>query len=41
LEEISKTGVIWLDMLTFNQPLQPVMLHAESPFNGNEEGGEE
>jgi hypothetical protein len=41
LEEVSETGVIWLDMLTFNQPLQPVMLHAESPFSGNEEGGEE
>jgi hypothetical protein len=37
LEEVSKTGVIWLDILTFNQLLQPVMLRAESPFNGKEE----
>jgi hypothetical protein len=37
LEVVSKTGVVWLDMLTFNQPLQPVMLHAESPFNWKKE----
>lgn len=32
LEEIQKTGKIYLRQLTFNQPLQPVSLHVDSPF---------
>lgn len=32
LEQIQKTGKVYLRQLTFNQPIQPVSLHAESPF---------
>lgn len=32
LQEIQKTGVIWLSILTFRQPLQPVRLSTEKPF---------
>lgn len=32
LEEIQKTGVIWLSILTFGNPLQPVSLSTERPF---------
>ena len=31
LKKIQGTGVIWLEMLTFNQPLQPVRLDVERP----------
>ena len=33
LEQIQGTGVIWLQMLTFNQALQPVLLLSENPIN--------
>lgn len=32
LEEVQKTGKVWLAMLTFNKPMQPVLLTAFSPF---------
>jgi len=32
LEQIQKTGKVYLRQLTFNQPLQPVSLHAHTPF---------
>lgn len=31
LKKIQETGVIWLEMFTFNQPLQPVCLDVERP----------
>lgn len=31
LKQIQETGVIWLSLLTFNQPLQPVLLLTEKP----------
>ena len=38
LKQIQETGVIWLAMLTFNQPLQPVLLSVDKPepVDGNE-----
>lgn len=32
LEEIQKTGVIWVSILTLRQPLQPVSLSTKKPF---------
>ena len=32
LKRIQETGVIWLSMLTFNQPLQPVLLSPDCPY---------
>lgn len=32
LKQIQETGVIWLSMLTFNQPLQPVLLSPDFPY---------
>lgn len=32
LQEIQKTGVIWVSILTFKQPLQPISLSTEKPF---------
>lgn len=31
LKKIQETGVIWVEMLTFNQPLQPIRLDCEKP----------
>lgn len=31
LKQIQETGVIWLSLLTFNQPLQPILLRTEKP----------
>lgn len=31
LERVKEIGVIWLSMLTFNQPLQPVLLSVDKP----------
>lgn len=31
LKQVQETGVIWLSMLTFNQPLQPILLQVEKP----------
>jgi len=31
LKTIAETGQIWLSMLTFGQPLQPVLLSANKP----------
>lgn len=31
LEQIKKTGVVWLSIMTFNQPLMPVLLSANEP----------
>ncbi len=38
LERVKETGVIWLSMLTFNQPLQPVLLSVDKPepYDSNE-----
>lgn len=33
LEQIQETGVIWLQMLTFNKPLQPVLLQSQKPIS--------
>lgn len=30
--ELLRTGRLYLQVLTFNQPLQPVMLHATNPL---------
>lgn len=32
LQEIQKTGVIWVSILTFRQPLQPISLSTKKPF---------
>lgn len=32
MQRIQETGVIWLEMLTFNQALQPVRLDSEKPI---------
>lgn len=34
------TGRLWLLNLTFNQPLQPVMLQVKYPFETVKEGGD-
>ena len=31
LEKVKETGLIWLSVLTFGGPLQPVLLTAEKP----------
>ena len=31
LKKIAETGQIWLSLLTFGQPLQPVLLSVEKP----------
>lgn len=31
LERIKKTGCVWLSLLTFNEPLEPVLLLSEKP----------
>ena len=31
MEQVKKTGKIWLSVLTFGQPLQPVLLTDEKP----------
>lgn len=31
LERITKTGCVWLSVLTFNEALQPVLLLSEKP----------
>lgn len=31
LERIKETGCVWLSVLTFNEPLQPVLLLSEKP----------
>lgn len=31
LKKIQETGIIWLSLLTFGQPLQPIMLSVEKP----------
>ena len=32
LKSVSENGKIWLSVLTFNNPLQPVLLSAHKPF---------
>ena len=34
IQQIQETGVIWLEMLTFNEPLQPVRLDTQKPDIG-------
>lgn len=36
LERVKETGKIWLSVLTFNQPLQPVLLSVDKvePYDG-------
>lgn len=38
LARVKETGVIWLSMLTFNRPLQPVLLSVDKPepYDSNE-----
>jgi len=31
-EQVAKTGRVWHHVLTFNQPLQPLFLQADNPF---------
>lgn len=31
IKRVQETGMVWLEMLTFNQPLQPVRLDVEKP----------
>lgn len=31
LERIKETGRVWLSMMTFSQPLQPVLMSVENP----------
>jgi len=31
-KRILETGEIWIDVLTFNQQLQPFFIHTETPF---------
>lgn len=31
LQKVKETGIIWLSMLTFGQPLQPVLLSVDKP----------
>ena len=31
IEQVKQTGKIWLSVLTFNKPLQPVLLTTEKP----------
>lgn len=31
IEQVKQTGKIWLSVLTFNKPLQPVLLATEKP----------
>lgn len=40
LKQVQETSVIWLSMLTFNQPMQPVLLLAENPLNNENKGTE-
>ena len=37
MQRIQETGVIWLEMLTFNKPLMPVRLDSVKPEIVNEE----
>ena len=37
IAEIQKTGVVWLSILTFNHPLQPVSLTATKPWAESEQ----
>ena len=37
MQRIQETGVIWLEMLTFDEPLMPVRLDSIKPYIGNEE----
>jgi hypothetical protein len=30
-EKVAKTGILWLSVLTFNHPLQPIMLSTDKP----------
>lgn len=39
LEQVKKTGQIWLSMLTFFQPLQPVSMAVEKPFEDEKSNG--
>jgi hypothetical protein len=32
IEQINKTGGIWMSQLTFNKPVTPFMVYAKSPF---------
>lgn len=34
MQRIQETGVIWLEMLTFNKPLMPVRLDSQKPDIG-------
>lgn len=31
VKKVQETGVIWVEMLTFNQPLQPIRLDVDKP----------
>ncbi len=40
LKQINETGEIWLSVMTFLEPLQPVMLTAECPLEKKEANNE-
>lgn len=35
IEEIQRTGVLWVKQLPFGSPLQPLLPQAESPFDAS------
>jgi len=37
LEEIAKTRTIWISVLTFNNPFQPIGLSTQCPFERSKE----
>lgn len=37
LAKVQKTGVVWMHVLTFNKPLQPLLLSVDNPFITEEE----
>lgn len=34
LNKVAETGVIWVSILTFNKPLQPLLPQVDNPFKG-------
>jgi hypothetical protein len=37
IERVKETGCVWLSVLTFREPLQPVCLMTENPFGDESE----
>lgn len=38
IERVKETGCVWLSVLTFREPLQPVCITTEYPFTDDESG---